>query len=116
MMSMINAYVLMTLGIWGYFATEIPSPTTLIPVFAGSLLLSFIRGLMYGSKSMAELSFVLTLLIPLTLIKPLNDAITLNDFNSVYRIGIMMVTCSITSGFFVIGFIRIWIRRSKIKS
>lgn len=114
LISMLNAFVLMTLGLWGYWGSETPSPTALIPVFAGALLLSLIKGVRYGSKSMAHFSVILTLLVFIGLIKPITGAITRTDSAAIYRVGIMMVSCAITMGFFVRSFIAV--RKRRVKS
>ena len=115
MISMMNAIVLMCLGLWGYLVSETPSPTALIPVIAGALLLTFVRGLRYGSKSMAHFSVILTLLVLVGLIKPLTGSITRADSTAIYRVGIMMVSSAITIGFFVRSFIKVRKARAKVK-
>ena len=114
LISMMNAFVLMTLGLWGYFGSETPSPTALIPVIAGALLLALVRGLRYGSKSMAHFSVILTLLVLIGLIKPLTGSITRADSASIYRVGIMMVSSAIAVGFFVRSFIKVRKEKAKI--
>jgi hypothetical protein len=111
---MTNAFILMVTGLWGYLGSETPSPTALIPVFAGALLLSFIQKLRFGSKAYARFSLISTALILVALIKPLTGALTRADSAAVYRIGFMMVSCAITVGFFVRSSYRKK-RRAKIK-
>jgi hypothetical protein len=115
LVSMMNAFILMTLGLWAYLGSEAQSPITLLPVFAGALLLSLIRGIRYGSKSMAQISLVVTFLILVAMIIPLISAINHSDSASTYRIGFMSASCAITIGFFVSRFIKVRKRRFKIK-
>jgi hypothetical protein len=114
LISMMNAFVLMTFGLWGYLASETPSLTSLIPVFAGALLLTFVEKLRYGSKSFLRLSLIFTALILIALVKPLTDALSLSDSNAIYRIGFMMVLCAITVGFFVRKYIKVNKKRAKV--
>lgn len=114
MISMINAFVLMTIGLWGYWGSETPSPTALIPVIVGALLLALVRGLRYGSKSIAHFSVILTLLVLIGLIKPLTGAITRADSAAIYRVGFMMATSAITIAFFVRSFIKVRKERAKV--
>jgi len=115
MVSMLNAFVLMILGLWGYLGSEDPSLTALIPVILGALLLSLIQQLRYGSKPMAHLSVIITLLILIGLIKPLSGAIMREDSNAIYRVSAMMVSCTIATAFFVRSFIMVRKRKKKLK-
>jgi len=115
LVSMMNAFVLMVLGLWGFLGSEMPSPIALIPVFTGALLLSLIKGLRYGSKSMARISMVVTVLVLIAMVVPFISAIRLGDSATTYRIGFMMISNSITIGFFVSRLIRIRKKRMKIK-
>lgn len=116
LISMMNAFVLMTLGLWGYWGSETPSLTALIPAFAGALLLSFIQKLRYGSKSYLRLSLILTALILVALIKPLTGALDRADSAATYRIGFMMVSCAITVGSFVREFIKVREKKTKVNA
>ena len=109
-----NAFVLMTVGLWGYMASETPSLTALIPVFAGALLLTFVEKLRYGSKSFFRFSLILTALILIALIKPLIGALSRADSGAIYQIGFMMISCTITMGFFVRKFIKVNKKRAKV--
>jgi len=115
MISMMNAFVLMTLGLWGYLGSENPSPTALIPVFFGALLVSFVQKLRYGSKSYLRLSLILTVFILIALIKPLMGAFDRANSAAIYRIVFMMVSCAITAGSFVRKFIKLRNKKAKVK-
>lgn len=114
LVSMLNAFVLMILGLWGYLGSDTPSLTALIPVVAGAFLLSLIQGLRYGSKSMAHISMVLTFLILIAMIMPLVGALDRGDSAAIYRIGFMMISCSVAVGFFVSKFIKL--RKKRVKT
>ena len=115
LVSMMNAFVLMVLGLWGYFVSENPSFTALIPVISGAFLLSLIQGLRYGSKSMAQISTVLTFLILIAMIMPFVGAVRINDSATTYRIGFMMVSCTVAIGFFVRRLIKVRKKRANVK-
>ena len=109
-----NAFVLMTVGLWGYLISETPSLTSLIPVFTGALLLTFIEKLRYGSKSFLRLSLILTTLVLFALIKHLIDALSHSDSGAIYRIGLMMLSCAATVGVFVRKYILVNKKRAKV--
>lgn len=115
MISMINAFVLMIFGLWGYLGSETPSPTALIPVILGALLLSLTQKLRYGSKPMAHLSVIVTFVVLVGLIKPLTGSIERADSNAIYRVSVMIFSCAITVGFFIRSFILVRKRRKKLK-
>lgn len=115
LISMMNAFILMIFGLWGYFESETPSPSALIPVITGALLITFIKGLRYGSKPMAHFSAILTFLILIALVMPMFIAIDLASSNAIYRIGFMMFSCVVTLGFFIKSFVKVRKRRMKIK-
>jgi len=114
LINMMNAFVLMTFGLIGYLVSDAPSATALIPVFAGALLLSFMKDVKKGNRPIAHFSVILTFLVLVGLIKPLTMAITRADSGATGRVGVMMVSCAITLGFFVRSFISV--RRDRIKS
>ena len=109
-----NAFVLMIFGLVGYLGSETPSPTALIPVFAGALLLSLMKGVKSGNRSLVLFSAILTLLVLIGLVKPLTGAVTRSDTGAIGRVGVMLVSCAITLGFFVGSFIKV--RKAKLKS
>jgi len=113
LISMMNAFVLMTLGLGGYFGSENQTPAALIPVFGGALLLSLMKGVKSGNKSIAHISFIVTLLILIYLIKPLSDAIDLTDSGATTRIAAMMISSNMAVGYFVLSFIKV--RKGSVK-
>jgi hypothetical protein len=113
LVSMINAFVLILLGLWGYWGSEMPSPTALIPVFAGALLLSLIKGVKSGNKSIAHFSVILTFLFLIALVKPLTGAIGRMDNGAIIRVVMMMISSAVTLGYFIRSFIVV--RKERIK-
>ena len=59
--NLLNSIVLIVLGLWGYF--EVVSPTALIPVFFGIVLLLCNVGVKKENKVIAHIVVLLTLLL-----------------------------------------------------
>jgi hypothetical protein len=115
LISMMNSFVLILLGLFGYFGSETPSPTALIPVFTGSLLLSLIKGVKSGNRPIAHFSAILTFLILLAMIKPLTGSISRSDSGAIIRVVVMMISCAITLGYFIHSFIVVRKVKAKVK-
>ena len=58
--SLVNAILLITMGGWGYF--ESGSPTSLIPVVIGVLLVLLNKGIKTQNKVVAHIAVLVTLL------------------------------------------------------
>ena len=61
--NLINSIVLIAMGLWGYFSSVTPSPTALIPVGFGVVLLMLTSGVKKENKVIAHVAVLLTLLI-----------------------------------------------------
>ena len=92
------------MGAWGYFGSITPSPTALIPVFIGVILMVFNNGIKYDNKVIAHIAVVLTLLILVALVKPLTGRIDAGDNLGIARIGLMMATSAIAMVMFIKSF------------
>jgi len=103
--NLINAILLITLGIWGYFGSQTPSFTALIPVFAGTLLLVLTPWFKKGNKVVAHVVVVLTFILLIALFKPLTGAIGRNDYAAVIRVCIMILLTLFALGIFIKSFI-----------
>lgn len=103
--NLINSVVLVGLGLWGYFGSDTPSPTALIPVYAGVVL--FVLGLWIKkeNKTISHIVVVLTLLILISLVKPLTAAIGRDDQGALMRVIIMMLTSAYAMVAFVKSFV-----------
>lgn len=64
--NLVNAVVLIAMGLWGYFATE--SPTAFIPVGFGVVLALCTPGVKSENKVVAHIAVLLTLLILLAML------------------------------------------------
>ena len=90
--NLLNAAVLIIMSLWGYFSSDTPSMTALIPTIAGVLLLLMYNGIKTENKVIAHIAVVLTLLVIIALIKPLTGAFGRSDTFAMVRIGVMMLT------------------------
>jgi hypothetical protein len=104
--NLINALVLISLGLWGYFASTNPSFTALIPVGIGFLLALLHYGVSRENKLQAHIAVVLTLLVLIGLIKPLLGSIERGQISAIIRVVSMMATSILA----MIGFINSFIK------
>lgn len=95
---MINAMVLIIVGILSYMTSGVKSYTALIAPAVGIILLVFYSHVKNGNRNAAHAAVVLTLLITLALIVPIIRT------GSIYAI-IMMVVSFIAVIYYVMGFI-----------
>ncbi|MEM9221045.1 MAG: hypothetical protein AAGB11_01405 [Pseudomonadota bacterium] len=103
--SLINAVLLIALSAWGYFSSQAPSMTALIPALFGVLLLLCYPGVKAQNKIVAHVAVVLTVVIVVALIMPLQAAIGRSDGTAMARIGIMLISSLFAVVFFVKSFI-----------
>jgi hypothetical protein len=112
--NIINALILILLGLWGYWGSETPSPTALIPVLGGALLLALFKGVKSGNKAVAHIAVILTLILLIGLLKPLTGALGRSDNVAIVRVAVMIISCSVAMVYFVRSFINV--RRARIKA
>lgn len=103
--SLVNSVVLIGFGLWGYWGSETPSKTALIPVVIGAVLLSLYRGIKKENKIVAHIAVLLTLLIMGGLVKPLTAAIDREDGMAIMRVSVMLITTVIALVAFIKSFI-----------
>ena len=103
--SLLNAIILITLGLWAYSSAETPSVTALIPVFAGVILVFLNPGLKKENKTIAHIAVILTLLIFIGLIKPLTGALERVDYIAIFRVIFMMLFTLLALASFIKSFI-----------
>ena len=103
--NMINALVLVVLGMWGVNSTGLEnSPTPVIPVVVGIILFvctGFIRN---HHKVVSHIAVVLTVLIIFGLARPFMKAIDNGDSMAMFRTGAMIFTSIIAMIFFIKSF------------
>jgi hypothetical protein len=107
----INALLLILLGCWGYFGSNTPSVTALIPVFAGIVLLILTPFFKNGNRLAAHVAVGLTFLLLIALFKPLTGAIERSSFSSVTRVCIMIASTLFALVIFIKSFVEA--RRNK---
>ena len=114
-MNLINALTLVILGLWGFIDVNTPSLetgiswTALIPVFFGVILLLCHKGIKNGSKVIAHIAVVLTLLILIALLGIRLPISIENGGIGLFRV----VAMSVISLLAFISFIRSFIENRK---
>ncbi|MFT5918036.1 MAG: hypothetical protein ACJAWV_002369 [Flammeovirgaceae bacterium] len=103
--SLINAFLLIALGAWGYFGSETPSNTALIPVMVGLILVALNKGVKAENKVIAHIAVLITLVMIFGLAMPLKGAIGRGDTMAAIRVGIMLVSTIVAMVAFVKSFI-----------
>ncbi len=103
--SLFNALILIGLSAYGYFASETPSVTALIPSFFGIALIAMYPGVKKENKVIAHIAVTLTLIILIALIKPLTGALGKDKIDAVARIAIMMISTVTAMVFFIKSFV-----------
>lgn len=104
--NLINALTLISLGLWGYFASTNPSFTALIPVGIGVLLASLHYGVSHDNKLQAHIAVVLTFLVLIGLVKPLLGSFERSQTAAVLRVLAMMLTSVIAMVGFINSFLK----------
>lgn len=104
--SLINAGILVVLGLWGYLESGRSSWTPLVPVASGALLLVLNPGLKRGNKIVAHIVVVFTLLIFVLLFRPLVAALKGADTAALLRVLVMMLSTLLALVIFIRSFIR----------
>ena len=100
--SLSNAIILITIGGWGYF--ESGSPTSLIPVVIGIILVLLNRGVKSQNKVIAHIAVLVTML-GFALIMPLMRAIEDGRTDAILRILIMLSSSVFAMIFFIKSFV-----------
>ena len=105
--SLINAALLILLGSWGYFASDNPSFTALIPVIAGVILLLLNKGIRTSNKIVGHIAVLITLIMLIGLIKPLTGALERDDLMAILRVVIMLASTLFALIIFIKDFIQV---------
>ncbi len=105
--NILNAAVLVIMGLWGYFSAVDPSKTALIPVVFGVLFLVATPPFKNDNKVVAHIIVLLTFLLILMLAMPLKGAIGREDTLAMARIAIMMIAGVIAMVIYIKNFIAV---------
>lgn len=103
--NLVNAIALILLGFWGYFGSDTPSLTALIPPAIGFILILLTKGLKQENKAQAHIAVLLTLVVLIGLVKPLLGALERDDMLALIRVVVMMLTSVFAMFAFVKSFI-----------
>ena len=90
--SLLNAIILISMGLWGYFESESKAITALIPVIIGTILLLVNKGVKNENKALAHVAVLLTFLILLGLVKPLLGAFERENTYAIIRVLLMIIS------------------------
>ena len=101
--NLINSISLIGLGLWGYF--EVTSPTALIPVGFGLILLLCYNGVKNQNKIIAHIAVLLTLVILLALLGMRLPKSLESGGLGLFRVIIMCGTSLIAMIYFIKSFI-----------
>jgi hypothetical protein len=91
--NLINGIVCLLMGFIGYFMSETPSPTALIPAGFGLIFLLTTPAMSKSNKVVAHIVVLLTFILLLSLFMPLKGALGRDNMGAVARIVAMMATC-----------------------
>mgnify|MGYP001282018700 FL=1 len=101
--NLINSISLIAFGLWGYF--EVTSPTALIPVGFGIILLLCYNGVKNNNKIIAHIAVLLTLLILIALLGMRLPKSLESGGAGLFRVIAMCTTSAISMVYFVKSFI-----------
>ena len=108
-LSFVNAITLISFGLWGYIDVDY-SPTALIPVIFGVIILILNPGLKRENKVVAHIVVLLTFLILGGLVKPLMSKLESGNTIGITRVALMMLSTLMALIVFIKSFI---VNRSK---
>ena len=99
-----NALVLILVGLWGFIDVDY-SPTALIPVFFGVILLLCSNGVKKENKVIAHIAVLFTLLILVALVGMRLPKSLESGGAGLFRVIIMIITSSVSMISFIQSFI-----------
>lgn len=99
--NLINAIILIALGLWAFLTNMDGSKTQLIAPAFGLVLLLMSPGVKKENKAVAHIVVVLTLLLFIALFRPFMNATGLPKM----RVGIMLFSCLVALAVFIKSFI-----------
>ena len=103
--NLLNAVVLIVMGLWGYLSSDEPSNTALIPVAFGVLFAAVTQPFKNENKIVAHVVVLLTFLLILSLFMPLSGVIQRKETMGIIRVGLMILTSSYALFTFIKSFV-----------
>tara|TARA_B100000767_G_C19652143_1_gene487245 strand:+ start:97 stop:447 length:351 start_codon:yes stop_codon:yes gene_type:complete len=103
--SLINALILVIMGLWGYFESDSRPITALIPVVVGIILVAINNGVKKENKIIAHIAILLTLIIIIGLIKPFLGSLERGNITGIIRVSLMILTSLLAMIAFIQSFI-----------
>lgn len=103
--NLLNAIILIVMGLWGYLASDKPSPTALIPVAFGVLFALVTPPFKKENKIVAHVVVLLTFLLIIALFMPLMGAIGRDDSLGIFRVGLMIASSIFAMIIFIKSFV-----------
>mgnify|MGYP001442521005 FL=1 len=103
--SLINALILVIMGLWGYFESDSRPITALIPVVVGIILVAINNGVKKENKIIAHIAILLTLIITIGLIKPFLGSLERGNITGIIRVSLMILTSLLAMIAFIQSFI-----------
>ena len=103
--SLINALILVIMGLWGYFESDSRPVTALIPVVVGIILVAINNGVKKENKIIAHIAILLTLIIIIGLIKPFLGSLERGNITGIIRVSLMILTSLLAMIAFIQSFI-----------
>ena len=100
----LNSIVLIALGLWGYI--DVQSPTALIPVGFGVILLLCTNGLKKENKIISHVAVLLTLVILVALVRMRLPKSLVSGGLGLVRVSAMILTSILSMVAFVLSFIK----------
>lgn len=100
----LNSIVLIALGLWGYI--DVQSPTALIPVGFGVILLLCSNGLKKENKIISHIAVLLTLVILVALVGMRLPKSLVSGGLGLVRVSAMILTSILSMVAFVLSFIK----------
>lgn len=103
--NLINAVILILLSLWGYLSSNSPSATALIPVAFGVVLAALTPWFSKGNKVVAHIAVTVTLILFVSLMKPLSGALDRADSAAIFRVVLMLLSSFVALVVFVRSFV-----------
>ena len=106
--NILNAAVLIIMGLWGYLASDTPSNTALIPVGFGVLFLLATGPFKNDNKVVAHVIVLLTIvMVAMLVLKPFMAAVEKGDNMAMFRLGSMILVGLIATIVYIKSFIAV---------